>query len=135
MAARSLIDRALEARSRAYCPYSHYQVGAAIQFIANGKRMTAIGCNVENLSYGLTNCAERTAVFAAIALHGKIVIERVVVATKDGGTPCGACLQVLLEFAPNDAIVECVDDKRRKRRFRMKQLAPHAFASTEVGPQ
>lgn len=93
-----LIRAALTARQNAYAPYSKYPVGAALR-TGDGRVFT--GCNVENASYGLCNCAERTAVFTAVAA-GARVIEAVAVATEDGGTPCGACRQVLAEFAPRD---------------------------------
>lgn len=93
---------AREARARAYAPYSGYRVGAALR-TAGGDLVT--GCNVENASYGLSNCAERTAVFRAIA-EGVVgdppVFVAAAVATEDGGTPCGACRQVLSEFVPRD---------------------------------
>jgi cytidine deaminase len=86
------------ARRSAYAPYSHYAVGAAVQ-TADGR--TFPGCNVENASFGLTNCAERTALFTA-ACQGVREVVACAVVTEDGGTPCGACRQVLAEFAPKD---------------------------------
>ncbi len=90
----TLILKALESRERAYVPYSNYKVGAAI--------LTDLeifgGCNVENASFGLCNCAERTAIFSAIAAGAKKILA-VAVATEDGGSPCGACRQVIAEFA------------------------------------
>ena len=94
-----LIAAALAARERAYAPYSKYKVGAAI--LTEGGKITP-GCNVENASYGLGNCAERTAVFTAACAGGRTIFA-VAVATEDGGTPCGACRQVLAEFSPRDA--------------------------------
>jgi homotetrameric cytidine deaminase len=84
------------AREHAYAPYSHFSVGAAVE-TADGRRFT--GANVENASYGLTICAERTAVFAAV-LAGAPAIAAVAVSGPDGVTtpPCGACRQVLAEF-------------------------------------
>lgn len=93
-----LIALALQMRKVAYAPYSHYHVGAAIR-TESGKVFG--GCNVENASYGLCNCGERTAIFSAVAA-GERVVNEVVVATDDGGSPCGACRQVLSEFAPRD---------------------------------
>lgn len=91
---------AREARLRAYAPYSHFTVGAAVE-TADGRRFT--GANVENASYGLTICAERTAVFAAV-LAGASPIAAVAVTGPDGVTtpPCGACRQVLAEFGAPD---------------------------------
>jgi homotetrameric cytidine deaminase len=88
------------ARSAAYAPYSHFTVGAAVE-TADGRRFT--GANIENASYGLTVCAERTAVFAAV-LAGARPITAVAVTGPDGVTtpPCGACRQVLVEFGAPD---------------------------------
>jgi cytidine deaminase len=94
----ALIAAALAARRNAYAPYSKYSVGAAI--LTESGQITP-GCNVENASYGLCNCAERTAIFAA-ACAGQRTVVAVAVATEDGGTPCGACRQVLAEFSPRD---------------------------------
>ena len=103
-----LIAAAREALKHAYAPYSKFQVGAAI-LTADGKTFT--GCNVENASYGLTVCAERNAIFAAVAAsnvkpQGKIKLVAVAVATVPEGAaaPCGACRQVIWEFG-NDAVV------------------------------
>ncbi|MFM7188927.1 MAG: cytidine deaminase [Armatimonadota bacterium] len=89
-----LVDAATQARQRAYAPYSNYRVGAAL-LLSDGS--VVAGCNVENASFGLTICAERAAVCAAVA-SGKRNIYACVVATADGGAPCGACRQVLSEF-------------------------------------
>jgi len=92
-----LIDAASKARERAYAPYSKFAVGAAL-LTKSGRIIT--GCNVENLSFGLTICAERAAVFAAIALGEKEFEAVAVVAdSRTPVTPCGACRQVLAEFA------------------------------------
>ena len=95
---KALRDRltaaALHARSQAYAPYSHYAVGAAL-LTDDGKIYT--GANVENAVYPLGLCAERVAVFNAVS-EGHREFEAIVVATENGGTPCGACRQVLAEF-------------------------------------
>jgi cytidine deaminase len=88
---------AVEARERAYARYSKFQVGAAL-LAADGRIFT--GCNVENASYGLTICAERAAVFAAVAA-GQQKFELLAIATTGGAAPCGACRQVLAEFSPD----------------------------------
>lgn len=90
----SLIDAAIAARARAYCPYSNYAVGAAL-LSASGDVYT--GCNVENASYGLTICAERAAICSAVA-DGVRQFLAIAIATENGGAPCGACRQVLAEF-------------------------------------
>jgi cytidine deaminase len=93
-----LVDAAIKARLNAYAPYSNYLVGAAL-LMSDGRIVT--GCNVENASYGLSMCAERSAVFAAVGV-GSRTIHACVVVTADGGTPCGACRQVLSEFHDDD---------------------------------
>jgi cytidine deaminase len=96
MVHEALVRAAVEARVRAYSRYSKFQVGAAI-LAADGRIFT--GCNVENASYGLTICAERAAVFAAVGA-GQQRFELLAIATAGGATPCGACRQVLAEFSP-----------------------------------
>ncbi len=119
-----------DAAKRAYAPYSHFQVGAALRF-DDGRTVT--GCNVENLSYGLTSCAERNAVFRAVSERGpgaKIVAMAV---TNTKGTmcaPCGACRQVLHEFAAADAVITYrMDEGWATRPFR--ELLPDAFVMTD----
>lgn len=99
-----LIQKAEEARANAYAPYSVYRVGAAVLDEAG---RIHVGVNVENISFGLTVCAERNAVGAMAAAGGREILA-VAVATKDGGTPCGACRQVLAEFAPDPAGVQVI---------------------------
>jgi cytidine deaminase len=89
-----LLAAACEVRQHAYAPYSNYQVGAAV-LVENGQIFT--GVNVENATYGLTICAERTAVFNAISSGHKRIIA-VAVCTENAGSPCGACRQILVEF-------------------------------------
>lgn len=98
---QQLVDAALDVRLRAHAPYSQFLVGAAIRTAAGTMFR---GCNVENASYGLTNCAERTAVFSAVAA-GEHEFARLAIASVGGVSPCGACRQVLAEFAPNLAIL------------------------------
>jgi cytidine deaminase len=99
---RALVDAARDARARAYAPYSGFAVGAAV--LAGGEVFS--GCNVENASYGLTICAERAAVVAAIGA-GKRTIEAVAVVSADATptAPCGACRQVLHEFGPDMQVI------------------------------
>jgi cytidine deaminase len=99
-----LLKAAVEARSRAYAPYSGYLVGAAVE--AEDGSIYG-GCNVENISYGLTICAERGAISRMVA-EGRTRLRRVAVVTADAGTPCGMCLQTLLEFAEDPGEVEVV---------------------------
>ncbi|MBX3081617.1 MAG: cytidine deaminase [Anaerolineae bacterium] len=98
---RRLIEAAQQVRSKAYVPYSHYQVGAAL-LTPSGKIFT--GCNVENSSYGATICAERTAVVKAVSEGEQDFVAGVII-TENGGSPCGICRQVMFEFAPDMTII------------------------------
>jgi cytidine deaminase len=118
----ALIKAAIEVRERAYAPYSHYQVGAAL-LMADGTIIT--GVNVENSSYGLTMCAERTAVGQAIAAGYRKILA-VAVATDNAGSPCGACRQVLTEFA-GDVPVYLVDGMGNGRDTTLYTLLPDHF--------
>ncbi|MEL3906040.1 MAG: cytidine deaminase [Treponema sp.] len=99
-----LFLQAMKAAQNAYAPYSHFRVGAAL-LLDDGSVVT--GVNVENRSYGLTNCAERTAIFRAVAM-GKRNFTAIAIATPDADYPvgpCGACRQVISEFMPADGAV------------------------------
>ncbi len=119
-----LIQRAMEAQRKAYAPYSEFLVGAAIR---TSDGAIATGCNVENASYGLTMCAERAAIFAMVN-HGGREIESVVIVSRGGVTPCGACRQVLAEFGLNYPVV-LVDSETGavQARWLMRDLLPGAF--------
>lgn len=123
-----LVAAAVAAREQAYAPYSRYPVGAAV-LMGDGRMFT--GCNVENASYGLTVCAERIAVFRAIAEGAPPVVTAVAVATEDGGSPCGACRQVLSEFVPKDSAPVPVYLVNREgeiiRETTLAELLPLAF--------
>src|SRR5215469_6140223 len=100
-----LMQSAREAMRQAYAPYSHFKVGAAL-LTAMGEIFR--GCNVENASYGLTNCAERTAVFSAVAERGPALKIRAIAIVNDQNvacSPCGACRQVIYEFGPEATII------------------------------
>lgn len=119
-----LIDAAAAARERAYAPYSEFRVGAAV-LTKEGRCYT--GCNVENVSYGLTCCAERVALFKAIS-DGERDFEAIAVTagTEDYCTPCGACRQVLAEFGTNIKVFMV----NRRGEYRMQtvgELLPAAF--------
>ena len=116
---------AQKAIMHAHAPYSKFRVGAAV-LLANGKMFS--GCNVENASYGMTNCAERTAIFSAVAQLGpKIEIHAVAVATeqKVPCSPCGACRQVIYEFGP-DAIIFFLG-KEGPKQSHIAELLPEGF--------
>jgi cytidine deaminase len=117
--------RAREVRESAYAPYSNFRVGAALE-TKEGKIYT--GCNIENVSYGLTVCAERSAVFAAVASGIRTFRRIVIVADSlEPITPCGACRQVLAEFSEN---IEVVTFNLRGERYRAKlsELLPRPKA-------
>jgi len=102
---QQLIDAARAMLDRAYAPYSKFHVGAAVLTEA-GNLYT--GCNVENASYGVTNCAERTAIFSAVAAEGPTMKLRAVVVLNSATmpcSPCGACRQVIYEFGPKAAVI------------------------------
>ena len=124
--ADSLLDAAWRARDQAWCPYSGFAVGAALE--ADDGRWFA-GCNVENASYGLTVCAERAALSAAISAGARRFRRIVVVAETDPPVPpCGACRQVLVEFG-EDLLVES-SNRTARRSWRLKDLLPDAFKSS-----
>ena len=119
-----LLKIAQEVRGYAYAPYSGFRVGAALVDI-DGRVFT--GCNVENASFGLTVCAERVAVSKAVS-EGRYQFSRLLIT---GGeeiiTPCGACRQVLAEFAPH-LIVICASDSGMMIQYQLKDLLPQGFA-------
>lgn len=119
-----LVSKAKAAYKNAYVPYSHYPVGSAVLF-SSGKIYS--GCNVENASYGLTVCAERNAIFQAIA-HGEREVKGIAVAvpTDVFPSPCGACRQVIREFAV-DCPVILINGKGQIRWTSLKALLPEAF--------
>ena len=123
-----LIAGAQQARQRAYAPYSHYRVGAAL-LTSNGN--TFLGCNVENVAYSPTCCAERVAVFKAVS-EGVQNFDAIVVATENGVAPCGVCRQVLYEFSP-DLIVITVDQTDHITfEGTLRDLLPHGFEPDQL---
>jgi cytidine deaminase len=127
MTPEELIDLAKQVRKKAYAPYSRYKVGAAL-LGKSGKVYT--GCNVENASYSHTVCAERTAVLKAVS-EGEREFEAVAVVTKNGGSPCGACRQVLSEFSP-ELIVYIADKDGEYRTTTLKKLLPDSFTPAHL---
>jgi cytidine deaminase len=115
---------ALDVQARAYVPYSNYRVGAAL-LTTNGEIIA--GCNVENATFGATCCAERSAVFSAVAQgHREFRAVAVVTNGEDPGTPCGICRQVLAEFG-SDLDVLCFTPEGAEARYRLSELLPYAF--------
>lgn len=117
-----LVTAALDMAGRAYAPYSKYPVGAAL--LGKSGRVYG-GCNVENVSFGLTICAERVAVGAAVA-EGETEFDAIAVVTPNGGTPCGACRQVLAEFNPALTIYVAKSDGTF-RTTNLRELLPDSF--------
>ena len=120
-----LLRAARKGMKNAYAPFSNFRVGAAI---ITSKGRVFVGCNVENSSYGMTNCAERTAIFSAIAKDGPELEIRAVAVINDRGipcSPCGACRQVINEFGPR-AIVFYRGEKGPKQSL-IADLLPEGF--------
>ncbi|MCD6553030.1 MAG: cytidine deaminase [Anaerolineae bacterium] len=117
-----LVALASQVRERAYAPYSHYRVGAALLGVS-GRVYT--GCNVENGVYPLCLCAERAAVGKAVS-EGERQFEAIAVVTEDGGTPCGACRQVLSEFGLDIRVI-VASASGEIGTFTVRELLPEAF--------
>jgi cytidine deaminase len=117
-----LVKAARDARARAYAPYSRFRVGAAV-LCADGR--VVAGCNVENSSFGLTVCAERVAIGAAIA-QGANGFRAIAIAAEPPAMPCGACRQTLVEFNP-DMIVLIAGPDGEPREARAADLLPDFF--------
>lgn len=124
------INTAIEAMEKAYVPYSKFPVGAAL-ITESGEVFQ--GCNIENASFGLTNCAERTAFFKAVS-EGNMSFSHLVVAgeTEDPISPCGACRQVMAEFCVPDMPVTLVGDNGVTKAMTVKELLPYAFTEKDL---
>lgn len=127
MTLEELKAKAVAMLDMAYVPYSHFPVGAALE-CEDGTVFA--GCNIENSSYGLTNCAERTAVFKAVS-EGYRHFRRIVIAGRsdDFCYPCGACRQVLYEFAPELEVI-CLNKDGEEKHLPIKELLPYGFDKT-----
>ena len=130
-----LICKALEAREHAYVPYSHYAVGAAL-LSADGQVIQ--GCTIENASYGATNCAERTAVFQAVA-QGMRKFRAIAISggmegrqPEDYAYPCGICRQVLQEFAEENFKVIVAKNVEDFQEYDLKELLPLGFGGGSI---
>jgi len=124
----ALIALAVEARRRAYAPYSKYPVGAALR-TKSGRIFT--GCNVENAAYPTSMCAERVAVFKAIS-EGESAFEVIAVVTSNGGTPCGSCRQVLAEFGLDTRVLVAEANGRLVQETTVAGLLPGAFTPKDL---
>nr|WP_273706429.1 cytidine deaminase [Leuconostoc mesenteroides] len=129
MAPRELVDVANQALNDTYTPYSHFPVGAAL-LDENGEIFK--GVNIENVSFGLTNCAERTAIFTAIAagqrhFHGLVISGR----TDEPISPCGACRQVMVEFFDPDMPIWLINDQGKEIETNIAELMPGSFNSLQ----
>lgn len=132
---RDLFILANNAMNNSYAPYSNYNVGAVL-LCKNGSIYK--GCNVENASYSLTNCAERTALFSAISNGEKEFESICIVGGKNGvitdyAMPCGACRQVLAEFCDEDfKVYVCINENEIKE-FKLSELIPYSFNKSRLG--
>ena len=126
MTDRDLIAAALAARAKAYAPYSHFLVGAAIR---DGEGRIHSGCNVENAAYPLGTCAEAGAVAAMVLAGGRQIVAVAVAGAGNGlVTPCGGCRQKLREFGSGDPIIHVCDERGSVRRsFTLQELLPYSF--------
>ncbi len=131
----ALAREALKARGSAYAPYSHYTVGASL-LTEEGARFT--GCNIENASYGATNCAERTAFFKAVSRGERKFLAIAVAGGMEGeepvdyAYPCGICRQVMREFCSDDFKVIVVKSEGDYREYRLDELLPSGFGGESL---
>ena len=123
-----LIDLANTARQRAYVPYSHYAVGAALR-TRSGRVFT--GVNVENAAYPQTMCAERVAIFKAVS-EGEKDFEIISVVTDNGGSPCGGCRQVMAEFGLDTIVLMADGSGKLVKETTVKELLPEAFTPNHL---
>lgn len=122
-----LIEAAKKVRKNAHAIYSNYKVGAAVLTIDDS---IITGCNVESSSYGLTCCAERVALFSAVA-NGHNKFKALAVITEDGGTPCGACRQVIWDLC-GDIPIYIADENGNIEETTSKELLPNAFDDSSM---
>ena len=129
MTNQELIAKAKEVMTKAYAPYSHFQVGAAL-LAKDGRVFT--GCNVENATYGATICAERTAVTKAVS-EGVREFEKIAIVASSGeyAAPCGICRQVLFEFMPEGKVV-IWSELEGEKEFALTELLPFGFRGEDI---
>ncbi|EOC99863.1 cytidine deaminase [Caldisalinibacter kiritimatiensis] len=123
-----LIRKALEAKEKAYTPYSGFKVGAAL-ITKSGKIYT--GCNIENASYTPTICAERTAIAKAVSDGEREIVAIAVTGDSEWTYPCGVCRQVIREFG-KDAIVIVAKSEEEYREYKLSELLPHSFGPEDL---
>lgn len=123
------LEGALEARGHAHVPYSHFPVGAAAKI--SGLEEIVYGCNVENASFGATVCAERNAIFSAVARHGKVAFDFLMVLTDASppAVPCALCLQVMAEFCDPEMPIHLATPQGVQRTVLLKDLLPEPFTA------
>lgn len=127
---KELIRNALKARENAYVPYSNFKVGAAI--LTEDDKIYS-GCNIENASFGATNCAERTAIFKAVSEgHNKIKAIAIVGDTSTYTYPCGICRQVISEFADADSTVILAKNENEYITKTLEEVLPGAFTKKDL---
>jgi cytidine deaminase len=132
MDVKKIVEKAIEGRSKSYSPYSKFKVGAAI-LLKNGEYI--MGCNVENISYGLTICAERNALFQLVSAgYSKDDVEAfcVVGDTTNPISPCGACRQVMAELLDENTPVVLANMNDETKLTTVKDLLPYCFEEIEV---
>lgn len=132
---RLLVREAIQAREKAYAPYSGYTVGAAL---ISKDGAIYHGCNIENASFGATNCAERTALFKAVS-EGEREFKAIAIsgslkgkAATEYAYPCGICRQALSEFATKDLVVLVAKSEEDFKEYRLEQLLPYAFGGESI---
>lgn len=130
MSSMELLKLAEKAKDNAYVPYSGFKVGAAL-LTKNGKVYT--GCNIENASYGATNCAERTAIFKAVS-EGETEFEKIAVASTSGEEtwPCGICRQVMVEFSKDLIVILGDSEKNIVKEYKIEELLRHSFSGLDI---
>ncbi|WP_442878509.1 cytidine deaminase [Clostridium sp.] len=126
-----LIQEAIKVREKAYCPYSNFKVGAAVLF-EDGNIYT--GCNIENASYGATNCAERTAIFNGVSNGNRVLKEIALIGDTNSYTyPCGICRQVITEFAEDENIkIYIVKNENDFIEKTLEEIMPGSFTKKDL---
>ena len=124
-----LIQKAIEVKNRAYAPYSNFHVGAAL-LTKDGQVFQ--GCNIENISFSPTVCAERTAIFAAV-VEGNFDFKAIVIASDDEefSSPCGVCRQVLSEFVNQDFVIIQINSSLQSRKMKFSDFFPYPFTPSK----